>query len=98
MKIHELLATPDKWTQRAFAKTATGEITSSLAPDAKCWCLVGAIVKCYGDDGIEGFQARMDVTRNLTIAAGEPDSIVNWNDNPSRTHAEVLELVKRLDV
>ncbi len=98
MKIHQLLSTPDKWTQRAFAKTETGEITGSLAPEAKCWCLVGAIAKCYDDQSSNGFEMRTAVTRSLMMAAGNPENIVKWNDDPSRTHAEVLELVKRLDV
>jgi len=34
----------------------------------------------------------------ITAELDQDDSIDRWNDDMDRTHAEVLELVKRLDV
>ncbi len=96
MKIHQLLETPDKWTQGAFARLPDGKAVKSNHPNAVCWCLIGAICKCY--DGIGAKTAISDAILAAAAGAVAGEMLSTWNDHPSRTHAEVLELVKRLDV
>lgn len=97
MKIHELLDSPEKWTQKSFARLADGNPTNSADLDACSWCLTGALFKCYNPSG--------DVLNKMAKelpCVGErlaPFNIVLlWNDDPNRKYEEVFELVKRLDV
>ena len=40
--MRELLAVPERWTQRAFARTARMDKTFATDGRATCWCLLGA--------------------------------------------------------
>jgi hypothetical protein len=90
MKAWELLATPDKWTQGVGARDARGREVSPSSKKAKCWCIYGAINKCYGNDGFSLMALRIE--RLI------PTYVSTWNDNPKRTHAEVIEVLKKADV
>ena len=41
-----LLASPDRWTKRTSALDADGAACASLADEAVCWCLTGALDRC----------------------------------------------------
>lgn len=86
MKIHELLSDPAKWTQDANARDKHGNPVNAESEDAVCWCLIGALYKCYPVDHRKAWE------RLVTVI----DVLYAWND--SHTHAEVLDLVRRLDV
>jgi hypothetical protein len=89
MKVKELLSDPSKWTQGANARDSRGIRVPSADPEATCFCIVGALLKCYGTTS---------TSKYLKIAAKiQHNDVVSWNDAPERTHAEVLELVTRLD-
>lgn len=89
MKAHELLADRKNWTQGAYALNGEGFITLPRDKDAVCWCMVGAIAKCYPDFN-ERKAAKCKV---LNFLSG---SIVEFNDN--HTHEEVLAVLKEADV
>lgn len=102
LKVHELLSSPDKWTRRCQARDATGGAVPSRSKEATCWCLDGAVERCYPDPAD---QAR--ARRALIVAAGwrlprfpESDAylITLFNDAALRSHAEVLALAKEADV
>ena len=44
----QLLSDPKHWTQDANARNSKGVKCELDSPDAQCFCLVGAIYKCYG--------------------------------------------------
>lgn len=89
MKVHELLARPEAWTKGAVARDASGIEVDFNSPSACQWCLMGAVVKCYPGE----------VRSNLwRLGAARNGAIQDWNDLPSRTHAEVLALVTELDI
>ncbi len=92
MKMHELLATPNDWTQKAYARDINGQkLTDERDPKAVCFCLVGALNKCYPRE------QRGAVIRAIAKEGSFSESFT-WNDAPERTHAEVLALLKKLDV
>lgn len=49
MTLQELLSDESKWTRHAEAKNELGLAVAPTANDAICWCLSGAITKCYGE-------------------------------------------------
>jgi hypothetical protein len=106
MKAYELLAEPAAWTQGATARDVTGLALdvgvgareASRSSFAVCWCAMGAILACYEDcipfsEAAEKFGALMN---HLTIKKGI--FVTQWNDDPARTHAEVLGVLKDLDI
>lgn len=80
-----LIDTPQKWTQRAFAKTADGALTTYTAEDAACFCSAGAIFRVVGDAEPRE-RACLDAL-GATMGTHRLD-IPKFND--TRTHAEVM--------
>lgn len=98
MKIHELLANPEAWTQGGLAFSLNGDPVPPQSPRACRWCLSGAAEKCYGP-GPDLTSAATTLSRAIAPSADESFNVIfNFNDAPERKHSEVLELVKRLDV
>ena len=88
MKVRELLSDESKWCQDWYGRDALGEGAAFDGPAACQWCLMGAIFRCYHD------------SRDVVIAVyGKTGrTITDWNDDPSRTYAEVKALVDELDI
>ncbi len=93
MKMHELLDSPEKWTQGAWGRNKDG-IPSSIDP--VCWCLIGASDQCY--NYYESMEARQKIRQELQKRDLDYTSIANWNDDPKRTFEEVQQLLKKLDI
>ena len=99
MKLSEFFETHE-WTQGSYAKTVNGTNVSPLDPDATCWCVIGAIrhlypprstAEIYNDDVCKNIWPRFtNVITNMSLA--------QWNDAPGRTKAEVISLLKDLDL
>lgn len=80
----ERLARPEAWCQGEHARNAAGFPTRLDDPRATSWCLDGAVL-LTGNRDVEL------VIRN-TLESIEPQYI-NWQDDPARTHPEVLALI-----
>jgi hypothetical protein len=93
MKIYELLDTPEKWTKRAMARDGYGcPIGLSRIHEAACWCVIGAAVTCYGQEGAQR------VCQMIGEHIGALEGVSEWNDKRSRTYDDVISLCKELDV
>jgi len=79
------LATPDRWTKGMAAKDFNGSPADPCGGDAISWCLVGAC------DEIGDLSSYRDAAYLLGFVgtSGHLD-MVDWNDAPDRTHADVL--------
>lgn len=95
MKVYELLDSKEKWTQGAQARNACGCVVDPLSLTATSWSLQGAIPRCYGTSYTDR-QANA-VLKKIYSAIGNVMDY-EWNDDPERTHAEVLTLAKELDI
>jgi hypothetical protein len=85
----EKIATPDKWTQGAYAKDANGYAVVETSNKAACFCSLGAIYAANPrKEGTPNWDAQL-AARDLASVVGK-QSIVNWNDEEGRTHEEVL--------
>lgn len=91
MKAHELLAKPESWIRGNWALDVVGRAVSPDDRHAVCWCLAGALERCY-----PGFPQRRIVRDRLRDRIQL--SIVDWNDRTVRGHAEVLQILKELDI
>lgn len=97
MKVKELLSSPEKWTQGTYARDALGgRPVPPLDEDAVCFCLIGAVRKCYpiiSDQCPVLAKITLELCTNLKMAV-----ITDWNDYPDRTFEQVKQLVDKLDI
>src|SRR6185369_2434153 len=104
MKVRELLSGPEKWVQGVYAKGYVDDnlgdtILRAVEPDdpkAHCWCLVGAINKCYPIINDERIRIKTKIQAKIW-----PEGycfIHTWNDESGRTFDEVKALVEELDI
>lgn len=96
MKVWQLLDSPEKWTQREYARASDGRAIFAESPYACRWCILGAIQKCYGT-GEEALQAREKIDV-YNITKGKHWLISIWNDAPATTWQEIYDTCKELDV
>lgn len=101
MKVYELLSDESKWAQYALAKTKEGSTCDPLSREAVCWCLRGAVIKCYGmynyEEGSSSVRVLEKIATELT-RMNVTTWISAWQDNKTRTFAEVRDLTLRLDI
>lgn len=108
MKIYELLEKPESWTQGVSARDKNGKYTATSSKDAVCWCLAGAIMRCYGrqfpeemstpEAEIAARVGAIDEKIRLFVTRTVAKDYVTWNDEPHRKHQDVLNLVRNLDI
>lgn len=95
MKIHQLLKTRKQWIQGGLSRDKYGHDVSIHSKSAVCWCLYGALMKCY--PRVEQYV----IARKKLDAADLPGGSLNfitWNDIKGRKFSEIKELVKSLNV
>ncbi|MCQ8277956.1 hypothetical protein NFI95_05790 [Acetobacteraceae bacterium KSS8] len=86
IKARDLIAVPERWTQRSYARTAAGATIGPKELPAVCWCSSGAILRTENS-----WPRRFAAEEVLGAAMG--DSIVFFND--THTHAEVIAAFDR---
>ena len=92
----DLIEPEGAWTQNAFSRNHDGttdeaEGACPAADNPVCWCALGAIAATAKVDpnhwrswsGIAG-------TASTALSTYLHDNVDNWNDDPSRTQAEVV--------
>lgn len=47
MKVHELLTDETKWCKGDLARNSRGRTVSPKDDTAVCWCMLGAMLRCY---------------------------------------------------
>lgn len=79
-----LIDEPEKWCQGMNAVDADGNQVWGTDPRAKARCGSGALYNVYRAD-VEDGQKAWDILADVVGGL-----FSNWQDEPSRTHAEVL--------
>ncbi len=85
----DLLQDPSHWTQGTFAKSQSGKEVNPKSPIAVCWCLRGAIAKCY-----TGFES--EAIEKLNTALPHNVSMIHFND--TSTHKEIVALLEKAQI
>lgn len=86
-----ILASPSSWTKGEVARTEDGRPTWVDDPQATCFCAIGAIRRAIFVLHGRFMQLRIPTQVLCALGFDEPDCM-DWNDDPDRTHAEVLAL------
>jgi hypothetical protein len=89
--IRRWLKNPKRWTKGFDAINAHGNPCSY--EKAVACCLVGAIRKHYPPSNGKRYFVLRHVRNRLPKHARW--SVIEWNDYPSRTHADVMALLKK---
>lgn len=99
MKMKELLAKPEAWTQGLYARDSAGRSASPHGDMTVCWCLIGALLRTYNPMKklLASTPEAEEIERRIADEIHSVD-IADWNDSPDRTHAEVLALCEKLDI
>ena len=92
MTVAELLADESSWTPASIARDAKGCAVADSSPLACQWCVVGALIKVYPEIG-----EQIDAWNKLAKIVGG-QHMAAWNDRRGRTHAEVLEAVRKAGI
>lgn len=92
------ILTPDgAWTQGVLARDATGAEVGYDDDTATCWCVDGAVTLAADEgDGRNdpSWSAAWEALKE--VAPGDWNvALIDWNDAPGRTQAEVLALLDR---
>lgn len=91
MKIRELLSAPSKWTRHKLARNRDGVPCPPDSIHACCWCISGAVLKCY-----ESTQGSI-VFEKISVYINAP-GIAVWNDDRSRTFRDIQLMCIALDI
>lgn len=104
VRARELIAEPKNWTQGVMARDRTGDATLPGDKHATCFCTAGAVYRAEIDAWREGYGTpveRVVASSGATFAIakaiearefGDNVSIVTFNDRPTTTHADVLQI------
>jgi len=92
MTVAELLSDESKWTNGMFARDARGRSMNPRDAEASCWCLIGAVLRCYGTN-----VNRCIASLNRLKESIGPD-VEAWNDAPERTFADVRRVIEEAGI
>jgi hypothetical protein len=79
-----LLADEQRWCQRSFARTWLDIPVPVQSTFARRYCALGAILRAGRELGLPAGKAREAIKWQTA------HSVADWNDDPLRTHAEVI--------
>ena len=101
MTVQELLDSPEKWTKYNYARQRFSEENSTIVnpedPVANCWCLHGAIIKCYGRQNDEASEARTKLYKAIEETYGRK-SIAIFNDSLETTFEHIQKVIKKANI
>ena len=86
--LRALLATPERWCQGCPARDKNGLESSVASPDTCAWDIAGGLIKVQSDFGLQRQALRF--VREAVIELAGIENYTVWQDQSTRTHAEVL--------
>lgn len=98
--VRDRLREPQDWTQGAWARDNFGKPVGVFHLGAVCWCLDGALgLACESFVGRDSAVRELARTNSMLVDDYTDASLLawvrRWNDDPDRTHAEVIDLIDR---
>jgi hypothetical protein len=91
LAMRELLAGPGAWTQGELARDVSGLMAPTYSDRARCFCVQGASMRCGISDEADEY-----ICKAIGVEVWTEWAL--WNDDPSRTHLEVVEMIERAAV
>lgn len=91
--VRSLLSVPERWTKNVYARAGKKRI-GPLNDEATCWCVLGAVRRVTKLPEDSAYFTVVTSAIAAQLPEGAP-RIHKWNDDPSRTHADVLALLDK---
>ena len=93
------------WCQNGYAKDDLGAAAYAAGPGATHWCPLGALSRSFTRKEItrqqsidlENTMRYLVPTMTLWDSGREEKSVAAWNDLPSRTKEEVLDMMRHAE-
>jgi hypothetical protein len=85
------------WSQHADARSAEGVEAEPWQETAVAWSLLGALVAALEERSDRGCDLPLEdlaAALNELAERVDDDSLTNWNDEPGRTHDDVVETLE----
>lgn len=98
MKVSDILADESKWCQRTAARDSNGQACAPNSPTAVSWCLFGATAKVSGGRTSELYYRVFSALCQTCDQLYQTSYIVDWQDDPRRTWAEISHLIQKAGV
>jgi hypothetical protein len=94
----EILTPKSQWIKGYFGKTAKGSkgyATGPTAPEARCFCMIGAVQRAAAAGDVPGLAGKTERYLDQTVRVlGLPgESAIGFNDQRKTTHADVLRFL-----
>lgn len=91
--LQALLSGPERWTKGADARDRTGKMRDAESAQACCWCIGGAL------DKLSNYRSDLAQIMHEAIGdePGKPTLLCDWNDDPSRTFADIQALMAKME-
>ena len=94
-----LIDQPEKWTQGALARDAKDNpVEIGTTVEVVALCASGAIIEASMNNGrfcAEERAVRDHLMKSINGPSGSLYVLAEWNDDPGRTHAEVMQAFDR---
>lgn len=87
----------DGWTQGASARSSLGDNlgeVSMFSPSARRFCATGALGRAVAEEG-EDAAAHLAAEAIICGSLDNKSSVIEWNDTPGRTQADVVALFNK---
>lgn len=82
-KVEALLAKPEAWAKGQYARDRNGYECSATNDKAVCWCIEGAAMRVHSHASVIPLMDGVGESRGY-------DGVVDFNDDPKTTHADIL--------
>jgi hypothetical protein len=85
------------WSQHADARSAAGVAVQPWQDTAVAWSLLGALVAALEERTDRGSELPLDqlaAALNELADRVDDDSLAHWNDEPARTHDDVINVLE----
>lgn len=96
MKVKELLDSPEKWTKEAIARDEFGISTYLECKNAKSFCLLGGIIKCYGYDFAGDIISEIEF--NIRKIFNSKLDLIDFNNDLNTTFEDIQKVLEMADV
>ncbi len=100
-KVAQILNSPERWTQGAFARSSIRKAPNDVFdPRAEQFSLTGAINRVYLNGHVKVLPSliKSQVREYLKEHYGHQFTIEEWNDQPNRSFEDIQSVIQALDL
>ena len=98
MKPSDVLKLKKNWVKNSYANRQDGSSCSVESDNAVCWCLVGAIMKCYPHPKTQVEKRLKASSAMKKLFPGRTNSLLQFNDHKDTKFTDVKKVLKEAEL